>query len=109
MGSNRKYLLAEDQSDLLKILPIGAIKRVRAGGVSICLVNHKGEFIGFIDQCPHMKHPLSQGLINNYDEIICPLHSYRFHLKYGTEANHQCGSLEFLDVVEENGKIYIQI
>ena len=109
MNTEKRFLLSDNLPELLKLIPMGTVKRVVAGGTPVCLVNLKGELIGFKDHCPHMNHPLSQGIMNNFEEIICPLHAYRFHLRYGNEANNKCGSLSFIEVQEENGKIYLVI
>lgn len=47
-----------------------------------CIVNLKGEIYAIDNLCPHQNASLGLGEIKG-DEIICPLHQYRFNLKTG--------------------------
>lgn len=47
-----------------------------------CLVNLKGEIYAIDNICPHQTASLGLGEIKG-EEIICPLHQYRFNIKTG--------------------------
>ena len=47
-----------------------------------CIVNLEGELHAIDNLCPHQSASLGLGEIKG-DEIICPLHQYRFNLKTG--------------------------
>ncbi len=72
------------------LIPAGTSKLVIIGDHRICLSNINSEFFAIQDTCPHSGHSLSQGKINYLNEIVCPLHSYRFSFKHGQEADQKC-------------------
>ena len=71
-------------------IPNGITKLVIVGNHRICLSNVNNEFYAIQDSCPHNGHSLSQGKINYLNEIVCPLHGYRFSLKHGQEGDQKC-------------------
>ena len=53
-----------------------------AAGVAICLANFKGELSALDNLCPHREGPLGQGWMEG-ETVICPWHSWAFHVKTG--------------------------
>jgi nitrite reductase/ring-hydroxylating ferredoxin subunit len=69
----------------------GKIFTVAINEFKICLVRVDKTFTAFKAICPHAGASLSDGHVNTYREIVCPLHSYRFSLLDGREASgHDC-------------------
>jgi 3-phenylpropionate/trans-cinnamate dioxygenase ferredoxin subunit len=62
--------------------PEGRPSNVNLQGKSICLVNDKGRFFAFDDQCTHAEAQLSMGELEE-GEIVCPLHGARFSIQTG--------------------------
>ncbi len=58
---------------------------LRAGKHEICLGRTEKGFFAVQNHCPHQHESLHQGWLNTLDEIICPLHFYRFNLRNGQE------------------------
>lgn len=54
-----------------------------------------------------MKATLHQGSINFLNEIVCPMHTFRFNMESGEEAEHRCGPMKTYPVFEEAGSFYI--
>lgn len=52
------------------------------GGKEYCIVNLKGEIYAIDNICPHQGASLGLGEIKG-EEIICPLHQWRFNVKTG--------------------------
>jgi nitrite reductase/ring-hydroxylating ferredoxin subunit len=52
------------------------------GSKEYCIVNLKGEIYAIDNICPHQGASLGLGEING-EEIICPLHQWRFNVKTG--------------------------
>lgn len=70
-----------------------SIRTLRIGDRKVCLAKVKSEYFAFEALCPHQKHNLADSTINAFNEVICPLHFYRFNLKTGSEANRLCRDL----------------
>jgi nitrite reductase/ring-hydroxylating ferredoxin subunit len=76
-------------------------------GKRICLVLHDDHAYAVEDKCPHNGESLSKGSINNWGEIICPWHGYRYGLKSGREASERCRDLETYPIKEDETGFYI--
>lgn len=82
---------------------------VRAGGKNICLLMREGQFIAFINECPHMGASLHQGSINYLGEIVCPLHTYRFSLSTGEAIGKECKKLTFIKLLTIDDQVYLDL
>jgi nitrite reductase/ring-hydroxylating ferredoxin subunit len=60
----------------------GAAKLVRINNEEIAVFKHQGQLCAIQNTCPHQGGQLSMGSIEG-DEVVCPLHGWRFHLKTG--------------------------
>ncbi len=60
----------------------GAAKLVRINNEEIAVFKHQGQLCAIQNTCPHQGGQLSMGSIEA-DEVVCPLHGWRFHLKTG--------------------------
>lgn len=83
------------------------IRVIRIGEKKVCLAKHGATFFSFEHLCPHQMHPLSEGQITNFGEVVCPLHEYRFNLKTGVEANQRCRDLQTFGVEVSNDGVFI--
>lgn len=66
-------------------IPFQKTLLLRAGKHQICLVHTEKGFFAVQNQCSHLHEELHKGYVNNFNEIICPLHFYRFNLRTGQE------------------------
>ena len=83
---------------------------VRIGEREICLIRRADQMVAFKNQCPHLRHPLHLGHTNPFGEIVCPLHTYKFNLTTGEEADQKCSSLEFYEIeIEKSGEVMILV
>jgi ferredoxin-nitrite reductase len=60
----------------------GAAKLVRVNNEEIAVFKHQSQLCAIQNTCPHQGGQLSLGSIEG-DEVVCPLHGWRFHLKTG--------------------------
>ncbi len=60
----------------------GSAKLVRVKNEEIAVFKHQGQLCAIQNDCPHQGGQLSMGSIEG-DEIVCPLHGWRFHFKTG--------------------------
>ncbi len=58
---------------------------VSINNLKICLVRTVSGIAAFKSQCPHAGASLSNGFVNAHNEVVCPMHGYRFDLMDGRE------------------------
>lgn len=77
----------------------------------VLLIQHDGERYLLEARCPHLEHPLIEARLQG-DEILCPLHGYRFSLRTGKliHATHEsCRPLKLWPVVYEGQDVGIAL
>jgi nitrite reductase (NADH) small subunit len=107
----------------------GSVRVVQAGAVEIGIFHRGGQYYAYQNHCPHQGGPACEGvqmpqvvdvigddgsyLGQTYDEgdihIICPWHSYEFHLSDGTHVGDKRLRLRKYDVVRRNGEVYVVV
>ena len=81
-----------------------ALRRLSLNGNKICLVFNNESFYAIQDKCPHSKASLSEGHINNFNEVVCPLHSYCYNLNDGREKDQKTADAKVFETkLTENG------
>jgi nitrite reductase (NADH) small subunit len=65
-----------------------------------------GEVFALVDECPHRKGPLSEGIVSD-DMVTCPLHNWVICLRNGQARAPDEGRTMTLPVRVENGQIHI--
>ncbi len=75
----------------------------------ICIVRKNDDFYAFENRCPHIGEPLHNGNTNYLDEIICPLHTYKFSMKTGIEAHQRCKNLEIYKIIHTEDGIFLEL
>jgi len=60
----------------------GATKLLRVKNEEIAVFKHQGQLCAIQNACPHQGGQLSMGWVED-DEVVCPLHGYKFNLKTG--------------------------
>ena len=87
----------------------GKIRRVVIEKERISLIRTEGRFYAIQDSCPHSGASMSEGWLNNYQEVVCPLHNYCYHLVTGREATQQTRDVKVYEVrVDEEG-LFIRV
>ncbi len=81
------------------------IKLLRIENLKLALVRTESGFYAFREACPHMGENLHKGIVNTLDEVVCPLHFYRFSLRTGEEqTGKNCPDLkQYLVKYDETG------
>jgi len=103
-----KVKLFDSLDEAKSILNENEPRLVKAKGKNICIVRQGSHLIAFNNECPHMGDNLYQGNINAFNQIVCPLHSYRFDLKTGEADGKDCQPLRFIEIIIEDD-IYLKI
>ena len=90
-------------------LPINSPRKLLLNNESFFIVRtDKGIFVSY-NLCPHNKASLSDGMINDFNEIICPLHEYRFDLHTGRESSQRCKDMQTFKILIEEGGVFLFI
>ena len=65
-------------------VPEGELLAVRsAGGLAICLFNHRGVIGAVANECTHAEFPLSDGALHSDGTLECVWHGARFECRTG--------------------------
>lgn len=70
-------------------VPLNKAVTVLVEDQKVCLARTGEGFFAVADACPHLGASLSRGNCNNFNEVVCPWHSFRFNLKSGEETTGQ--------------------
>src|SRR3954451_8804851 len=60
----------------------GRGRTCQAGGLALAVIRAGEAIVALTDRCPHAGGSLGQGWVED-DEIVCPLHRWRFRLGDG--------------------------
>jgi len=84
------------------------IKKVKAGGKTLCLVSVDDKVYALGAKCPHAGGDLTQGWCKE-GKLICPLHRYSFNLETGKGSEGQNDYIESYPVEIKDGIIHVGI
>lgn len=92
-----------------KSLTVNKPVKLTAGNKTLCLVQTAKGLYAFHDACPHMSHPLHQGRVNPFGEIVCALHSYRFNMETGEESEMRGNDLTTCPLEWREDGLYVGV
>jgi len=93
-----------DREEAARRIPKGSLQLVKLGERRICIAHSEEGYSAVSDTCPHLGESLSRGSINYLNEVICPLHGYRFKLKDGRECQQRTPDLDIYKIeLREDG------
>lgn len=110
-------------------IPDGGVRVVQTDSVEIGVFYVKGRYYAYRNYCPHQGGPACEGVLmpqvvdligrdgayegQGYDEndmhIVCPWHSYEFHLSDGTHVGDKSVRLKKYEVVQRDGAVYVSV
>ena len=102
-----KIKLFDSEVKAKEVLVENQPRLIRAEGKEFCIVRTSENINVFENLCPHMGERLHRGNTNYVNEIVCPLHTYRFNMTTGEEAENRCSPLSVYEVQSENDGIYL--
>lgn len=103
------YKVFPSIDEALEKVPENKLQKVNTPIRTVCLTRVGIRFHVFENLCPHSGASLSDGALNFKQEIVCPLHSYCFDIKVGTESNNKCRDLEIFKTQSDETGFYIGI
>jgi NAD(P)H-dependent nitrite reductase small subunit len=81
--------------------------RVLAGRHDVAIFRVDGEVLAIGNRCPHAGGPLSEGCVVG-DQVVCPLHAWRFHLRTGISPDVPGASVPTYDVRVEDRRVFVR-
>lgn len=84
------------------------IKKVKAGGKTLCLVGFEGKIFALSARCPHAGGDLTGGWCKE-GKLICPIHRYSYSLETGKGSEGQNDYIESYPVEIRDSSIYVGI
>lgn len=80
---------------------------VEVDGRKMCIGKFKEEAFAFAHKCPHAGGFLSEGYIDALGNIVCPLHRYKYDIKYGRNTSGEGYYLKNWPVEIRRDGVYI--
>lgn len=75
----------------------------------ICIIKTFDGLKACTDRCPHAGGSLSEGYLDHHQNIVCPVHGYKFNLKTGRDAFNEGYFLKTFPVIVDDDGVFIQI
>ena len=90
-------------------IPEGGAKLIRIANEEVAVFKRSSELCAIGNICPHEGGQLSKGWVEG-DEVVCPLHGYRFHIKTGACSTDSSLKAKTFEVSKdgEGFKIHLQ-
>tara|TARA_R110002020_G_scaffold426926_2_gene636290 strand:+ start:597 stop:941 length:345 start_codon:yes stop_codon:yes gene_type:complete len=103
------FLLGSSKSQVLEMISEKEIHKIHLDAHTVALVRAGESFYAFQADCPHRGASLFQGLLTESEEIVCPIHEYRFDYKTGELRAGSCGDLKIYptELTEKGLKVSI--
>lgn len=84
-------------------------EQVQAGTTVISVYMHRDRLFAIADRCPHAGASLSEGHVNEFGEVVCPLHHYCYDLKTGEEASSRTDAVRTYPIEIRSDGVYIGV
>ena len=101
------FRIFPSKAEAESVLPPNAPQKLILNGKPLCIVRINKEIFAMDDTCPHNKASLSGGWVNTFNEIICPLHEYRYDLISGRESALRCDDLQTYRVRADDDGVFL--
>ncbi len=85
------------------------IATIQIEAKSICLVRTGKGLKACSAKCPHAGGDLSEGFLDKKENIVCPVHGYRFSINNGRDTNGEGYFLKIYTIEETEEGIFIKL
>src|ERR1700754_4286350 len=106
MGKKYKWHKIADGPDEIRWNP-GGVAEVQVDGKPLCIGRFQEQWFGFSHLCPHAGAPMTDGYIDGACRVVCPVHSLKFNLKDGRDANGDGYKLKIYPVEVRADGVYL--
>ena len=88
-------------------LPASGLVEMELAGKKICISLHKDQLSACAANCPHAGGTLAEGYIDNFGNIVCPIHQYRFSLQNGRNSSGEGYYLKTYPIEKREEGVFI--
>src|SRR4051812_2648805 len=93
----------------LHAIPAGEGRTFEIEGERVAVFHTRtGEVFATQAECPHKGGPLADGLVGG-TTLVCPLHTWKFHLKTGEAILGSCGIKTFPTRLDHENRIWVTL
>lgn len=85
------------------------IAAILVEGKPVCIIKSKNSLKACSAKCPHAGNDLSDAFLDKRDNIVCPLHGYRFSLNTGRDTNNEGYFLKIYELKQTGEGIFIKL
>lgn len=80
------------------------LTEINVAGKTICIAKGRENIFACTNKCPHAGGTICEGFIDALDNVVCPLHRYKFNLKNGRNVSGEGYYLKTFPVeIKETG------
>ena len=111
MENNKKYKwhkIADEESEL----DFGSnnLLQISVAGKTICIAKGKDDFLyACANKCPHAGGVIADGFIDLLNNVVCPLHRYKYNLQNGRNVSGEGYYLKTYPIQQMENGIYVGI
>jgi 3-phenylpropionate/trans-cinnamate dioxygenase ferredoxin subunit len=87
--------------------PKNKIAKIKIADKIICIAQFNDKLKAFSSGCPHAGGDLSTGCFDKNENIICPVHGYRFSTLTGRDTNGEGYFLKIYKIEQTEEGIFI--
>jgi nitrite reductase/ring-hydroxylating ferredoxin subunit len=103
----RWHKIAETKAEL-QLVEKTALS-MEAGGKKMCLAKFNDQLFACANTCPHASGVMSNGWVDEFGNIVCPLHRYKFSLATGRNTSGEGYFLKIYPIEERPDGIYVGV
>ena len=85
------------------------IASVDVEGQKICIIKTAKGLKACSSLCPHASGDLSLGYLDKKENIVCPVHGYRFNLTHGRDSNDEGYFLTIFRIKESEDGVFVEV
>jgi 3-phenylpropionate/trans-cinnamate dioxygenase ferredoxin subunit len=80
---------------------------IDVAGKTICIAKGKENIFACTNKCPHAGGTICEGFIDPLDNVVCPMHHYKFNLKNGRNVSGEGYYLKIFPVEIKHTGVFI--
>ena len=107
-AQNHQWYKIADHIDEIKNLAKG-MTEIDVAGKTVCIGIMNNEIFACAHKCPHAGGKLAEGFMDGAENIVCPVHHYRFNVKNGRNTSGEGYFLKTFRVQVREEGIFIEI
>ncbi|MEO6328194.1 MAG: Rieske 2Fe-2S domain-containing protein [Ginsengibacter sp.] len=110
MENNKRYKwhkIANAKGELA--FPPNGLLQIEVGGKQVCIAKVKEDLHACSPKCPHAGGIIADGFIDALNNVVCPLHRYKYNLQNGRNVSGEGYYLKIFPVDEREDGVYVGI